>query len=92
MINVFSQDGLGWNVSYDMQCDIYTNLRVNDVIRSIVVGCSDGSIRLIDLEASAQSVTPTPHRTGVQLLSSLTDSGFFVSAGSDSTISVWRIS
>lgn len=92
VINIFSQDGSGWNVSYDMECDIYTNVRVNDVSRSIVVGCSDGSIRLIDLETSAQSVTSTPHEKGVQLLSSLTDSGFFVSAGSDRTISVWRIS
>lgn len=91
VILVYSQHQLDSSFSYDTSCDIYSNLRLNEISRMIAAGCSDGSIRVIGIETAVDSVAPSLEAGGVEILSSLTDDGFLASSGSNGLISVWRI-
>ena len=66
-------------------------MRVSDLHQAALVGCSDGSIRLIDLESISDCIVDTPHGSGVNLLTSLTNGGFIASAGFDGVIAIWRV-
>ncbi|MCX5969752.1 MAG: hypothetical protein NTV57_19390 [Cyanobacteria bacterium] len=88
-ITAINMNAPSCKVVFDTGCDVFTNMRSSEICRAVVVGCSDGSIRLIDLEVMDESITPVAHANGVRILSSLTDSGLVASTGSDGSILVW---
>lgn len=91
VIIAISQHDFDSKVIFDTSCDVYTNMRVSDLHQAALVGCSDGSIRLIDLESISDCIVDTPHGSGVNLLTSLTNGGFIASAGFDGVIAIWRV-
>lgn len=86
-----SQHDFSCKVIFETSCDVYTNMRASDVHQAVIVGCSDGSIRLIDIESLSDCIVGTPHGGGVILLTSLTGSGFIASTGFDGVVAIWRV-